>query len=121
MRFDMPRFRILSTGNTIIADEAFVSTKFPNDFELLPEPAPVARQTKLTRLEYLSRFTDAEAIAIDLGSIGATEQAAMLRRMATLVANAEFIDLDDPRTIAGVQALEVMTYLSPGRAAEILA
>jgi hypothetical protein len=34
---------------------------------------------------------------------------------------AEFINLDDPDTIGGVQALEVMTLLTPGRAAEILA
>jgi hypothetical protein len=117
----MANYKILSTQNTILADESFVQQWHAGDYELMPEAAAVVpRITRLTKLEYLSRFTDAEAVAIDLGSIGATEHAASLRRMAQLVNAAEYVDLDDPRTVAGVQALEVMGYLAAGRAAEIL-
>lgn len=95
---------------------------FPEGFEWAdpPAPAPVVKRN-LTRLEYLSRFTDAEAIAIDLASQGATVEAATLRRMMAMVQAAEFIDLTDQRTIAGVQSLEAAGLLAAGRAAEILA
>ena len=37
---------------------------------------------RITRLAFVDRFTDAEAVAIDLASIGATVQAASIRRYA---------------------------------------
>ena len=45
-----------------------------------PAPEPTTEPRHITRLAFLNRFTDAEAISIDLASIGATEQAAGLRR-----------------------------------------
>lgn len=80
-------------------------------------PAPVRR---ITRLAFLSRFSDAEAIDIDLASIGATEPAAALRRYQAKVSAALWIDLDRADTRAGVQALETAGLLGTGRALEIL-
>lgn len=74
----------------------------------------------ITKLAFLTRFTDNEAIAIDLASIGATAEAAALRRYTNKINVAEYIDLDDPATRGGVQALESVGMISPGRAAEIL-
>jgi len=74
----------------------------------------------VTQLAFLSRFTDAEAVAIDLASIGATPQAASMRRYLNKVAAAKFIDLDRPDTRAGVLALEAATLLAAGRALQIL-
>ena len=37
-------------------------------------PTITPESKKITRLAFLNRFTDAEAIAIDLASIGATTQ-----------------------------------------------
>lgn len=34
------RYQINSTGNIIIADQAFMDAQYPNDYTLLPEPAP---------------------------------------------------------------------------------
>lgn len=82
-----------------------------------PEPAPASR--RITRLAFLDRFTDEEAIAFDLGSIGATPQAAAMRRYMAKVNAAAYIDLDRPDTRAGVIALEG-TLLAEGRALEIL-
>lgn len=82
------------------------------------EQAPI--DWRITRLAFLNRFTDAEAIAIDLASIGATVQAATFRRFMSKVNNAEFIDLSRSDTIAGVQYLETQTILSNGRASVIL-
>lgn len=76
--------------------------------------------TRITKLAFLSRFTDAEAVALDLASIGATVEAATLRRYTAKVNAASFIDLSREDTRLGVQALEPIGILSAGRAAEIL-
>ena len=81
---------------------------------------PAAAVRHITRLAFLSRFTDAEAIAIDLASIGATEGAASLRRYLAKTQAALWIDLDRADTRAGVQALETAGLLGAGRALEIL-
>lgn len=81
---------------------------------------PAALGTQITRLAFLSRFTDAEAVALDLASIGATVPAAALRRYMAKVNAANFIDLSREDTRAGVQALEAMGVLTEGRASEIL-
>lgn len=74
----------------------------------------------ITQLAFLSRFTDAEAIAIDLASQGATPQAAAMRRYQAKVNAATYIDLDRQDTRVGVQALEAGGLLAPGRAFAIL-
>ncbi len=78
--------------------------------------------SKVSRLAFLSRFTDAEAIDIDidLASIGATRDAAAVRRYLSKVNAAQFIDLQDVDTRAGVQALEAAGLIAAGRAAAIL-
>lgn len=83
----------------------------------LPEAPPPRR---ITRLAFLSRFSDAEAVAIDLASIGATPQAAGMRRYMSKVNAATYIDLDRADTRAGVQALEAAGVLAAGRALQIL-
>ena len=83
----------------------------------LPE-APVER--KVTRLAFLNRFTDAEAIALDLASIGATVEAASIRRYMQKVNAATFIDIERDDTIAGVNQLEAVGLIGPGRAEVIL-
>lgn len=85
-----------------------------------PQPAPSAVVTQITRLAFLSRFSDAEAVALDLASLGATVAAATMRRYLSKVDAASFIDLKREDTRAGVTALEAMGILAPGRALEIL-
>lgn len=80
------------------------------------DPAP----RHITRLAFISRFTDAEAIVIDLASIGATQQAAAMRRYLNKVNTALYIDLDRADTRNGVLALQAGGLLANGRAAEIL-
>ena len=76
--------------------------------------------TKVTRLAFLSRFTDEEAIQIDLASQGDTVGAATIRRYLSKVEAAAFIDLGRPDTADGVRALEAAGLLAVGRADEIL-
>ena len=118
----MPNYKINSTGATLVADAEYMAARFPGDFTQLPDDvAPtIPESRRVTQLAFISRFTDAEAIAIDLASIGATTQAAAMRRFQKKVDAATFIDLDRSDTRGGVQTLEAAGLLAVGRAAEIL-
>ena len=88
-------------------------------FEPGPPPAEPTERN-VSRKAFLSRFTDAEAIDIDLASIGAAREAAAVRRYLSKVNAAQHIDLADEETRKGVQALEAAGLLQPGRALAIL-
>ncbi len=101
-----------------LLDSSLIGATYQNGaFVPAVAPPPVRH---VTRLAFLSRFTDAEAVAIDLASIGATVEAASMRRYMAKVNAATFIDLDRPDTRAGVQQLEAVGLLAAGRAAVIL-
>ena len=86
-----------------------------------PGPPPELPTGRLvSNKAFLSRFTDDEAIDIDLASIGATREAATVRRYLSKVNAAQRIDLADDETRTGVQALEAAGLLQPGRALAIL-
>lgn len=89
----------------------------PPVVEITPE---LPQESKLTRLAFLNRFQDSEAIAIDLASIGSTPEAAAVRLYLKKVDAATYIDLQDQKTRNGVQALETAGLLQAGRALEIL-
>lgn len=119
------RIEILENGvvvGTIIADEEAAEQLYPGAWRLAEQqedPAPPP-DLRITRLAFLDRFTDAEAVAIDLASIGATVQAAGLRRYLHKVNSATHIDLARSDLQAGVQALEAAGLLAAGRAEQIL-
>lgn len=102
----------VACGATVALGDTFDGSNFAR--------RAVAALRHITPLAFLSRFTDAEAVAIDLASIGATAPAAGLRRYLAKVNAAKYIDLDRADTRAGVQALEAATLLAAGRAAVIL-
>lgn len=79
-------------------------------------PADQAIANRLTRLEFLRRFTDAEMQAI----LSAADTNAALKAALLKWQTADGIVLTDPQTIAGVQALEISGLLGEGRAAQIL-
>lgn len=83
-------------------------------------PEPGLPDRRITKLAMWQRFTIAEAVAIDLASIGATTQAATLRHAQEQVRLASFIDLERADTRAGVEYLESIGLIGAGRAAEIL-
>ena len=99
-------------------DETVLGQTWAGDEWVSPAPAVAVRH--ITRLAFLQRFLDSEAIAIDLASIGATAQAAAVRRYVSLINAATYIDLDRPDTRAGVIALESLGLINAGRAQVIL-
>lgn len=76
-----------------------------------------ATPQRLTRLEFLRRFTDEEMQAI----VAAADASPALKAALLKWQTAEGIVLTDPATVAGVQALEIAGLIGEGRAAEILA
>lgn len=92
-----------------------------------PPPLPPA-QRRVSVLALRRRFAPPERAAIEWAAVDRADQptaqrqqAAALRASLADQAAASFIDLDDADTIAGVQALEAMGLLAPGRATQILA
>lgn len=109
---------------TSIGDvDGFLQEYSEYDYNTMKADELRARQPKgehLTRLAFLNRFTDAEAIALDLASIGATVEAAAFRRYINKVNASTFIDTKREDTRAGVQHLESIGIIGAGRALEIL-
>lgn len=87
-----------------------------NQIDSAEEAVPSKPKTmKLSKKAFLARWTDKEAIAIDLASIdnpSATQQvredSAFLRRQRDLQAQAEYVDLCDEKTRSGVTGMMAM-------------
>lgn len=78
-------------------------------------------------LAFRRRFTKAERAAIEWAAVDRSDQPVAIRQQAAALratladqAAANFIDLNDNDTAVGVQGLETMGLLAPGRAAEII-
>lgn len=79
-----------------------------------------APSTKITQLAFLNRFTDDEAVDIDLASIGNTREAALLRRYLQKVNAATYIDLARPDLAEDLQKLVNFNILTQERVDFIL-
>ena len=121
------RYEILNASgdveNTILASHEFVEAHHAGRWRLAKSQYPddaAPLQRIVSRKAFLSRFNDGEAIDIDMASMGATREAAAVRRYLSKVNAAQHIDLVDEETRTGVQALEAAGLLQPGRALAIL-
>ncbi len=103
--------------NEIIANLEFVQANF-NSWEIITEtvPEPVILPKIISKYQFLSRFTNPELEAI---YIAAKTNVALEVYLAKINA-AQEIDLQSPELINGVNSLELLGFLSTGRAAEIL-
>jgi hypothetical protein len=81
---------------------------------------PITPHRYITKLAFYNRLLPEEAIAIDLGSIGATVQAATLRYFFNKITMANYVDLDLSELSTGLQTLEQFGILGAGRALVIL-
>lgn len=100
--------------------DEWVGYQYTENGFIPPASAVNKSVTCITQYAFLNRFTDQEAVAIDLASQGTTVEAAMMRRVQKKIDAASYIDLADPTTRAGVQALEMYGLIASGRASEIL-
>ena len=83
--------------------------------------------TRITKLAFRNRFTQAEKVAIEIAALDDTTkpmvvraQSAALRSSQADILSATFIDLTRTDTRAGVQMLESAGLLASGRALVIL-
>ena len=114
----MRRLRRSRNGNVIDgkeADEAFMAAHFEH-YQLAAYQPALDFGTRLTRVAFMDRLTDAEQIAIET----AAESSAAIRVSLRRLTNATFIDLKDPRTQAALAEMEAATLLASGRADAIL-
>lgn len=93
----------------------------------LPEPPQPVVDSRITRLAFRNRFTQAEKVMVELAglddptaSMAQRQQAAAIRVHLADVATSAFVDLARAETRSGVQSLEAGGLIGAGRAAEIL-
>lgn len=87
-----------------------------NTATIINVAAPEEIVRVVTKLAYMNRFQDQELAALYTAAKSVVQIEIWLEKFKM----SEFIDLDDPRTIGGVQALEAAGLLGVGRAAAIL-
>lgn len=88
----------------------------PDPVQDPPPPVLEPRKTILTPLELINRFTDQEAKMI----IRISKNNEDVELWWIKYNKATYINLEDPQTIAGIQALEQVGIIGTGRANEIL-
>jgi hypothetical protein len=74
----------------------------------------------ITPYAFLRRFTTEESIAIDLASLGATNEAAGLRRFFNLINRATQVDLTDQLLCSSIAQMVSAGLLTQNRATAIL-
>lgn len=97
------------------ADEKTVWSNLPeSDYtyaEISPpvaDPAPPAAPRRVTKLQFIDRLGDSAHLAVLTMAKQSIEVESWVKRLdlATPEADGTSIDLSDPRTVAGIQALE---------------
>lgn len=111
------KYKIISTGNVILADLAFVEQHHAGDYEEIVEAAAPVVRPAISKREFLKLFTPAEYAAIKTAA-NSNAQVDYFWQQFLL---ADFISLDDPDIAAGLSTIEAAGLLAAGRAAEIVA
>lgn len=108
--------------NWVLADAAEIGDSYINgefispEPELEPEPDEPKLETRITKLAFKQRLTQAERISIR--EAAATNP--LVFDFMDILDSATYIDLSRQDTIGGVNAMEVAGLLDEGRADEIL-
>ncbi len=106
-----------SDGDQIKITYANGSTETKYFFAPVAPPAPPAVR-HLTQFQYLMRFTRAERIAIRGAAASNPVVSDFVKLLDTMT---DVVNLDDPDTVAGLNALEAAGLICTGRAVTIRA
>jgi len=101
--------------NTILADEAFVEQYYAGHYRLVG-PEPTYPTWVITKVAMISRFTPQEYVGI----VGATKTDVEVQAWYDLFQAATQVNLQDQRTIAGIESMVPKNLLTQARATEIL-
>lgn len=92
-----------------------------------PETPTDPADTRITRLAFRNRFTQAEKVALELAALdnpsapmAQRQQSAALRAHLKDLDAASWVDLTHPEAVAALQMLEASGLIDEGRAAAIL-
>jgi hypothetical protein len=99
----MSIYKITSTGQRIIADQAFCDQYHPGDWEYVGEQVQNASGSPrgIRDWEFRNRFTQAQLVGIMRAAMTGDDVAALVwLRLSTA---SDGVDLDDPDSVAGVQ------------------
>jgi hypothetical protein len=101
----------------------FIYAGYSGSLPLEEAANPNRPRRKLSKLEFINLFTDEEYEDILAAAKTSVQVEAWVDkfRMTSVDPDGGSIDLADPRTISGIQALEAAGLIGAGRAAEILA
>jgi len=106
-------------AHDIVAKQSFVDQYYPGRWVLVgpePEIPPVPLPNIITKVAMISRFTPQEYV----GVVGATKTDVEVQAWYDLFQAASQVDLDDQRTIAGIESLVPKNLLTQVRATAIL-
>lgn len=115
----MNRYEILDADgnvtNTIVADPEFMQVNYPDgNYREVPEP-PVPNYI-VTKFAFLTRFTPTERTA----ALTESKTNVQVEDFWSLLYAAEYVTLNNPETIAGIDLLVSLGILTPARGQEIL-
>jgi len=118
------RYKILDGEGRIVniikSDEAYAlsigATLASDGDEIYSEPLVPVQKTVFTKLEFMNKFSPSELEAIYTAAKAVISIEVWLDKFKL----AESVDISNPDTIAGIQALEAGGLLAEGRAVEIL-
>lgn len=79
-------------------------------------PPVIPPRTKFSSLEFLERFTEAEQLAVVTATLGSPQVKLWYDKLLA----AEYVDLTDPRTEQGIDALIAAGLIDPARKDELL-
>jgi hypothetical protein len=98
-------------------DRGWLTKDGGRSFVAPPAPPPLAPEsaTQMTFMGFLSLFTQAEQAAI------VSSDNVQIKLFCLMAAGANFVDLEDLRTIAGTKELETLGLIGKGRADQVLA
>lgn len=105
----------LSVGSAVVDPAPPVPAWDVPEIPAAPMVEPTSRI--ITKLDYMNRFHDDELAALYSAAKTLVQIEVWLEKFKI----SEHIDLNDPRTIGGVMALEGAGLIAPGRGHEILA
>lgn len=97
----MPRYRIISEDNIIIADQEFVESAYPGNYELVPDAPKPTHLKAFTTTQLNNSFTSAEAIA----SLASTNPVVKAQAELLAVQRDKTITFDDPGYISAITDL----------------
>lgn len=104
-------------AHDIIAEQPFVDQYYPGRWVLVgPVPPPPLPPPVITKVAMISRFTPEEYVGI----VGATKTDVEVQAWYDLFQAASVVNLEDPRTVAGINSMVPKNLLTQARADAIL-